>query len=89
VTGRLIAGGVLLAGVATCGFLSTMVDEVNSRLAESERFDPYVWYPGKFSRPWSEYRRSQPGRTLARQFLVVSLAGGACLVAAACLLFSS
>lgn len=63
---------------AVTGF--EIVDAVNAKLPESERFEPLGWYPAKTLRLHREYRRLYPlGRLLRRQGITAAIMLG-CLV---------
>ena len=51
-----------------------MVDAVNLKLPEKDRFDPFGWHPVKTGRLWVEYRRFYPNGPLRKHlaYLAVS-----------------
>jgi hypothetical protein len=91
VTPRLIAAFALLLVAGGCGLASAqgswqMVDEVNGRLPEDQRFDPLGWHAGKYLSLWSAYGRLCPAGRLGRRVRYFSLAGVACVIVAAWLI---
>jgi len=51
-TPRIIAGIVAIVCISVCGILATfsnfeMIDKVNSKLPDSEKFGQLGWYPAK------------------------------------------
>lgn len=72
VTLRIIAGFVAIACVSICGFLATfansrMIEQVNARLPEGERFELIGWYWPKYQSLRHEYKKFYPeGRLLIR-----------------------
>ncbi len=68
-TVRIVVGVVAVACVAACGLLSTfltfeMVDKVNEKLPEAEKFGQLGWYLAKRLRLNREYKRFYPGGQL-------------------------
>jgi hypothetical protein len=67
---RAIVGIIALACVSACGIIATfahyeMMDKVNEKLTEGERFQPSGWCWSKSQRLRREYRRMYPnGRLL-------------------------
>jgi len=87
-TTRVIVGIVALACVAACGMIATfaafeMMDKVNDRLPRDQQFDPLAWYPPKYQRLQSEYRRLYPEGRLAVKARVATALGFASLFVAA------
>jgi hypothetical protein len=71
-----------------CGLRGTfifykMLDEVNARLPESERFSPAWWYAGKTLRLRHEYRRLYPSAPRLTQLRSVGFVEVAIAVTAA------
>ena len=86
---RVITVALLLGCVAGLGIAGTangfaIVDAVNAKLPQQERFDPFGWWLGKTLRLHTEYRRLYPsGGLLRRQGkLVLAMAGCLLLVMA-------
>jgi hypothetical protein len=77
-TVRLVVALVLLLVVVACGMASTfaawrIVEEVNPRLPENEKFDPVGWTFPKQLRLFREYRRLYPsGRLVSRFWFLVT-----------------
>ena len=70
---RLVVALVLLLVAASCGMASTaalwrMVEEVNPKLPENDKFDPMWWAFPKYLRLFREYRRLYPSGRLVRRF---------------------
>jgi hypothetical protein len=69
---RLFTGIVAIACVIVCGLLGTlasfdMIDKVNAKLSENEKFAEMWWYSSKTMRLHREYKRLYPaGRLLLR-----------------------
>jgi hypothetical protein len=78
-TPRIIVGIVALLSVSASGLLSTfmtfeMVDKVNEKLPETEKFAQLGWYLSKRQRLNREYRRFYPdGRLLLRVRILMAL----------------
>ncbi len=88
---RLTAVVILLFGVGACGVVSSlvtwrMVDEVNQKLPEGERFESRGWHLAKRLRLHGEYDRLYPGGHRRRQLRYLFVAMFALLVGAAVLL---
>ncbi len=49
-----------VCGLASAAIVSSMVDEVNPRLPENQRFSAYWWHFPKYLRLLREYRRLCP-----------------------------
>jgi hypothetical protein len=87
---RLIVGGVALASVSLCGLISAfvtfeIVDLVNKKLPEKDRFDPFWWYWEKTRRLHREYKRLYPsGRLLRKTHILLALMIGCLLTCAWC-----
>ena len=81
---KLIIVGLLLVCVAGAGLVGTLnyfaiVEAVNSKLKDGERFGLLGWWIGKTLRLHSEYRRLYPSGNLLRRQGYSFLAGAACL----------
>jgi hypothetical protein len=90
-TVRIILAVSALLGVGAFGLIGTlaheeMVDKVNEKLPERERFQPLGWYWPKSQRLRREYRRLYPGGRLIIKTRVVAGIMMAFLVLAASLL---
>jgi hypothetical protein len=88
---RLIVASALLLVAGGCSLASAfgswqMVDEVNGRLPEGERFDPLGWHASKYLSLWRTYGRLYPAGRLGRRVRYLSLAGVACVIVAAWLI---
>jgi hypothetical protein len=87
---RIIVGIVAVACISVCGFLSTlavfeMVDKVNDKLPETEKFDHLGWYPFKRLRLNRTYRMLYPeGRLLERERVLTVLMFAFGLIALLC-----
>jgi hypothetical protein len=87
-TPRILVGIVSLACVSLSGLLSTfvtfeMVDKVNEKLPETERFAQLGWYLSKRRRLSREYRRFYPdGRLLLRLRILSALMFAGVVIAA-------
>ena len=84
---RMAAALVLLLCVGGFGLAATitgfaMVDAVNAKLPEDERFQPLGWYLTKTLRLHREYRRLYPVGTLLRRQGLLGAAMLICLVLA-------
>ncbi len=85
---RIIVGAVALACISVFGILATyanfeIIDKVNDKLPEMERFAPLGWYPFKYQRLKRRYRTFYPdGRLLLRVCILTALML-ACVVIAA------
>jgi hypothetical protein len=83
---RLIIGIAALVCASVCGFTSAlvsldMVDRVNERLPESERFELLGWYLDKHQRLSREYKRLYPdGRLLRKIHVLTAVMFGCALV---------
>jgi hypothetical protein len=90
-TVRIICGSAALMAVAACGLIATlahqeMVDKINEKASEKERFDPLGWYWEKSQRLRREYRRLYPQGTLIRKTRLLFCLMTACLLLSAWLL---
>lgn len=90
---RLVAVPVLLSAVGACGIASAsmswrMIEEVNSNLPESQRFDLLGWTVPKYRRLSREYKRLYPAGRLASQFWYFAAAMLALLIGVAWLIGS-
>lgn len=58
---------IVICGLRNAFVGGKMLDEVNARLPDAERFSPAWWCPGKYQRLLREYRRLHPlGKRLAQ-----------------------
>jgi len=85
---RIIVGIVAVACVSICGLLSTfahfdMVDQVNDKLPEAEKFDHLGWYFSKRLRLNRKYRMLYPDGRLLMKVKILMVLMFACLVVAA------
>jgi hypothetical protein len=85
---RIIIGIVALVGVPGCGIMSALVnnqivDAVNDKLAEGERFEAFGWYFAKWQRLPRAYEGLYPDGTLVFQFRVLVTLAILCLVTGA------
>lgn len=68
----MFTGGTL--GLVSAVTQATMVEEVNRRLPEDQRFEDAWWGPDKIVRLFREYRRLYPdGPLLRRQIIIFSI----------------
>jgi hypothetical protein len=87
---RIIVGIIAVACISVCGLLSTfasfeMVDKVNDKLPETEKFDYLGWYYSKRVRLNDKYKMLYPeGRLLRRVRLLTVLAFACLFIAAYC-----
>jgi hypothetical protein len=87
-TPRIIVGIVALLSVSVCGLLSTfmtfeVVDKVNEKLPETEKFAQLGWYLSKRQRLNREYRRFYPEGRLLLWVRVLMALMFVCLLTAA------
>jgi hypothetical protein len=86
-TPRIIAGIVAIVCISVCGILATfsnfeMIDKVNSKLPDSEKFGQLGWYPAKRWRLNRKYKELFPdGRHLLRERILMALALACLLIA--------
>jgi hypothetical protein len=85
---RIIVGIVAVACVSICGLLSTfvlfeMVDQVNDKLPEAEKFDHLGWYLSKRLRLNRKYRMLYPDGQLLMKVRILMVLMFACVVVAA------
>jgi hypothetical protein len=87
---RIIVGIIAVACISICGLLSTfalfeMVDKVNDKLPETEKFDHLGWYFSKRRRLNRKYRMLYPeGRLLKRVRILTLLMFASVLIALLC-----
>ena len=84
-TPRLIVGIVALAVFAICGTVGSfasfeMIDKVNDKLPEEERFAFLGWYFSKYQRLWREYERLYPDGQLLLKVRRLRARAIACLL---------
>ena len=89
---HIVLAFISLVGISTCGLVSglmtiEMVNEVNEKLREEERFFEAFWYWGKYRRLLSEHARLYPNSNLRRVYLALVVAFFACLVTLALTIF--
>ena len=87
-TTRAVIGAVALAGVATCGVITTLLNQqlvqmVNEKLPGGERFSPIGWYLLKTRRLHREYRIHFPNGNLILQERIFGVLMFVCLVVCA------
>ncbi len=87
-TARTILGVLALACVSICGLAGGLmyfeiVDKVNERLPESERFAILWWHTGKYQRLHREYRKLYPEGRLIRRVRVITALMFVCLLISA------
>ena len=85
---HVMVGIAALACAAVCGMIGTfaafeMMDKVNDKLPREQQFDPSGWYPPKYQRLQSEYRRLYPDGPLLVKARVVMVLLFTCLLVAA------
>jgi hypothetical protein len=85
---RIIVGIVTIACGSICGLLSTfalfeMVDQVNDKLPEAEKFDHLGWYFSKRLRLNRKYRTLYPDGQLLMKVRILMVLMFACGVVAA------
>jgi hypothetical protein len=73
----------MLLALLSTGAIWKMVADVNTRLAEQERFSYLGWYWGKLDRLWAAHRRFYPHSPWRTCFLISFLAGVLCFGMAA------
>jgi hypothetical protein len=79
-----VVGGAL--GLTSLAIHTEMVEEVNRRLPENQRFEDAWWGPTKSIRLFTEYRRLCPdGPLLRRQLMIFGVIFVLLAVAFACL----
>jgi hypothetical protein len=86
---RITFGVVFLAAGAICVLLTSlktleMVDRVNERLPQEERFEPLGWYLPKQMNLWRAYRTIYPNGTLLSRIHFLTALGFVSMVACAC-----
>jgi hypothetical protein len=87
VTVRVILGVVAMGCVSVCGILGTfagfeMVDKVNDKLPEAEKFAALGWYFDKTRRLFEKYRLFYPDGRLIKRIRVLQALGIAFLLIA-------
>jgi len=88
---RIVAGLVIFLGVPVFGCAGTIagfrvIEAVNAKLPERERFEPFGWYLSKSLRLRDTYHHLYPDGRLLRRQGVFSAIGLGCLVTAAALI---
>lgn len=77
---------VIVCGVTSNLVLVEMVDEVNEKLPEKERFLEAFWYPGKVRRLFSHHIQLVPHSKLRTAWKILVAAMTVCLLSIACML---
>ena len=78
-TTHIIVGIIAFVCGVLCAISGTllvfeMVDSVNDKLPEEQQFSPLWWYPSKYGRLFTEYKRLYPDGRLAKRFRLWSAA---------------